>query len=120
MRLTHKQALITVFTLLDDLHDQIQSDTLLKLLRDMNPFIFTDHTPADPAIWDSWINCKKKTNNDALLTPDDILKILRLFLQLNEKRYGYNTSLILKDIQLPAFQNRWKELLEKASKLTDI
>ena len=119
MILSYKQALFAAYTLLDDLHDQTKSDPLRELLSDMNPFIFTDHTPADPATWSEWMNCATSIQDDGNLTDEAIFETLASFLNYNEGEYGYQSDLILKDIQTPLYQKRWEQLLEKVSTYTD-
>ena len=119
MMLTYKQALLAAYTLLDDLHDQSKSDTLMALLMDMDPFIFADRTPADPAVWSAWEDCAKEIQSDHELTEDNAFQTLISFLHCQEKQYGYHADSIQKDIQTPSYQKRWSQLLEKASFLTD-
>lgn len=115
MVLTYKQALFAAYTLLDDLHDQIKGDSLRELLADMNPFIFTNHVPVDQATWDEWVNCAKMIQNDGNLTGSAIFETLASFLRYNEKEYGYKSDLVIKYLQTPAYQKRWKQLLSKVS-----
>jgi len=119
MVLTYKQALFAAYTLLDDLHDQTKEDSLRELLSDMNPFIFTDHTPADQATWGEWVNCAKAIQSGGNLTDNAIFKTLISFLRYNEEEYGYNSDLILKYFQEPAYQKRWNQLLSKVSEYSD-
>ncbi len=120
MELTCKQALLAAYTLLDDLHDQSKSDTLMALLRDMNPFVFTDRTPADPATWSEWLTCAKAIQGDDNLTENTAFQTLLSFLRYNEKQYGYHTDSILIELQTPVYQKRWHQLVEKASSLADV
>ena len=118
--LTYKQALLAAYTILDDLYDQIHSEALVSLLSDMNPFVFTDRTPADPATWKEWITCAEHIQSGGTLAADNVFKTLVSFLRFNEEQYGYKTNLILKDIQTAAYQKRWDQLLEKAATLKDV
>lgn len=120
MVLTYKQALFAAYTLLDDLHDQTKDDSLRELLADMNPFIFTDHTPIDQATWSEWVNCASAIQNNGNLTDSAIFDTLISFLRYNEKEYGYHCDLILKYLQTPVYQKRWKQLLNKVSECTDV
>lgn len=54
----------------------------------MCPFTFKDKTCADPAIWQSWIDCCKKTNDKSFLKSEQILSALVLFLKENESKYA--------------------------------
>lgn len=118
MTLTYQQALFAAFTLLADLYDQTKSDPLRELISDMNPFIFADHTPADPATWSDWVNCAKAIQGDGNLTDGAIFEALVSFLRYDEKEYGYQSDWILKELQTPAYQKRWEQLLEKVSTFT--
>jgi hypothetical protein len=119
MDLTYKQALLAAYTILDDLHDKTKSTPLFHLLGDMNPFVFTDHTPADPATWSEWIACAKEIQNEGILSDINAFKALVSFLYFNEGQYGYKTSNILNDIESQPFQKRWQQLIVKASTLKD-
>ena len=120
MVLTYKQALFAAYTLLDDLHDQKKDDALRELLADMNPFIFTDHTPADPATWGEWLNCATAIQKGGNLTDNAIFETLISFLRYNEGEYGYHSDLILKDIQTPIYRKRWEQLLSEVSENRDV
>jgi hypothetical protein len=37
------------------------------------------------------------------------------FVQLNEGEYGYQSDLILNELQNPNYQKRWKQLLKNVS-----
>lgn len=120
MVLTYKQALFAGYTLLDDLLDQMKNESLKELLSDMNPFIFTDRTPADPATWSDWVTCAESIQSGGNLTGNAIFETLLSFLRHNEEEYGYHSDLILKELQTPVYQKRWEELLSKVSKQTDV
>jgi hypothetical protein len=120
MVLTYKQALFAAYTILDDLHDQTRDESLRELLSDMNPFIFTDHTPVDRATWGEWVNCATAIQNDGNLTDNEIFETLISFLRYNEGEYGYHLDSILKDLQTPFYRRRWEQLLNKVSKNTDV
>ncbi len=120
MVLTYKQALFAAYTLLDDLHDQTKNDSLRELLSDMNPFIFTDHTPVDQATWGEWVNCAIAIQSDGNLTDSAIFETLISFLRYNEEEYGYHSEPILKELQTSVYQKRWEQLLSKVSEHTDI
>ena len=120
MMFTYKQALLAAYTILDDLYDQTKNESLANLLSDMNPFIFTDRTPADPATWSEWVVCAESIQNGGLLTADNAFQTLNSFLYYNEQQYGYLTTLILDSIQTPSFQHRWNELLDRVVKLKDV
>lgn len=117
--LTYKQALLAAYTILDDLYDQTKSGTLVGLLSDMNPFVFTDRTPADPATWKEWITCSEKVQKGGALTEDNAFQTLVSFLHFNEEQYGYRATWILDNIQTLAYQKRWSQLIEKAAALKD-
>ena len=107
------------YTLLDDLHDQTKSEALAGLLSDMNRFVFSDQTPADPATWMEWVACSESIQNGGLHTANNAFQTLFSFLQFNEEHYGYKANLILKDIQTSSHQKRWNQLLEKATMLKE-
>lgn len=114
MELTCKQALMAAYTLLDDLHDQTKSDTLMLLLNDMDPFIFADRTPADPATWSEWLTCAKAVQSDDKLTEDTAFQTMLSFLRYNEAQYGYNADSIEIDLRTSVYTNRWEQLVIKA------
>jgi hypothetical protein len=115
MTLTYKQALLAAFTILDDLYDQTKSESLGSLLGDMNPFIFADRTPADPAIWSEWVVCAETVQSGGFLTANNVFQTLSSFLRNHEQQYGYAKNTILESIQISSYQKRWNQLLEKAS-----
>lgn len=42
------------YTFLDDFCDETTDKDLSELLKEMNPFVFVDRTPADRATWQEW------------------------------------------------------------------
>lgn len=119
MVLNYKQALWAAYTLLDDLYDQTKSNPLRELLSDMNPFLFVERTPIDPATWFEWVNCATAIQGNGYLTDAAIFEALASFLNYNEEEYGYKSALIIKELQSPVYQKRWGELLEKVSTYPD-
>ena len=88
-----------------------------NLLGDMNPFVFTDLSPADPAIWAEWVACAKDVQFGGVLTANSAFQTLNAFLHANERQYGYEAAEILASIQTASYQKRWSQLLEKASSI---
>ena len=74
--------------MLEMLFDEKEHSNLIFILADMCPFTFKDKTCADPAIWQSWIDCCKKTNDKSFLKSEQILSALVLFLKENESKYA--------------------------------
>lgn len=120
MTLTYQQAFLAAYTLLDDLYDNTKDNTLVQLLWDMDPFVFTDRSPADPAIWADWISCAGAIQKEGLLTEDNAYQVFIDFLRMDAQEYGYDMEAVLHEIQASWYQKRWKELLEKASRLPDV
>ena len=118
--LNHKQSLLVAYTLLDDIHDETHESSLRELLADMNPFIFTDRTSADPATWNEWVVCAEEIQKGDSMASDNVFSTLVSFLKFNEIQYGYDTHTIVNKLQSPSYRERRAELLEKAATLTDI
>ena len=120
MKITLKQSYLAAFQILDEIFDDTQNEKLGNLLSGMNPYLFSDSMSADPATWHEWVSCATAVQGDGKLADNSIFETLVSFLRYNEKEYGYKSDLILKNIQGPSYQERWKKILEKASTLTDM
>jgi len=125
MTLTIKQTLWAAYTLLDELYKRIDilredlnDEGLKKLLMDMDPFIFGDYTPADPALWEDWKGLAEKKQCAGMLLEEDAFQVLCLFLNENEDLYGYCADVILQELQRSHSKALWKEFLIKASEFT--
>lgn len=117
MTLTYKQAFLAAYTLLDDLYEQRKYDAFMLLLSDMNPFVFLDEAPADPAVWNEWLKNAKLNQQGGMLTELGAFRSLISFLQCNAQIYGYDLEAIVNDLQSIQFQKRWKQLACKASEI---
>ena len=115
------QTFWAAYTLLDELHKQklAHDENLTELLIDMNPFIFSDRTSADPALWAEWNELAKETQNNSMIVDADAFELLCLFLHKNEQLYRYCTKTILQELESSVFQERWSNLLIMASKYSE-
>jgi hypothetical protein len=107
------------FQIMDEWYDDTKDIELGVFLSGMSPYMFSDSEPADPAIWSEWVECAERVQKNGTLTADNVLQTLVSLLELNEPYYGYGTSGIVKGLQDPVWQKRWRELLKKASALSD-
>ncbi len=123
MNLSYQQALWAAFTILDKLYDEQDCKNLRLILSEMSPFTFEDRICADPALWESWLDCSRKVNDSGSLEFEQVMNTLICFLKVNESKYmcfendggSYSTDDIKKKL-LPYLGNGyWKSLLNKVA-----
>jgi hypothetical protein len=115
MKITLKQSYLVAFQLLDEVFDDTKEVKLGILLSGMNPYLFSDSIPADPAMWHEWSFCIKKVSKDNLYKSDDILAAINIFLKLNREHYGYEMNWLIHLLEEKVRIGRWKEIFQKAS-----
>ena len=118
MNLSYQQALWAAFTILDKLYDEQDCKNLRFILSEMSPFTFEDRICADPALWESWLECSKNVNDSGSLEFEQVMPTLIRFLKVNESKYmcfekdrgSYSTDDINKKL-LPYLENGYCDSL---------
>lgn len=121
MNLSYKQALWAAYTMLDVLYDEQDCENLRFILSEMSPFTFKDRICADPALWESWLECSKNVNNSGSLEFEQVMPTLIDFLKANEAEYScfekdggsYSTDDISKKLLLYVENGYWDSLLNR-------
>ena len=121
MNLSYQQALWAAFTILDKLYDEEHCKNLRFILSEMSPFTFEDRICADPALWESWLDCSKKVNDSGSLEFEQVMPTLIRFLKVNESKYmcfgkdrgSYSTDDIDKKLLPYVESGYWDSLLNR-------
>ncbi|MDR0298973.1 MAG: hypothetical protein LBI13_02670 [Streptococcaceae bacterium] len=120
---TKHEALLASYTLLDDIHDEQKkkgNNTLLRLISDMNPFIWSDLTTGDSSLWSDRIKCATSVKENDELSSQESFDILVSFLKYEKKTYNfddesnYDVEKLINEMKAPQYQDRWVQLLERA------
>lgn len=61
----------------------------------MDPNLFEDRKPADPAIYEDWINATKLYFENEVITNCTIFMALESFLEFYQEEYGYQLNDVL-------------------------
>lgn len=87
IQLSYEQTMWAAYTLLDKIYND-GYHKLRFLLSEMDPFVFADHSCADPALWEIWVKCCAKTSNNGLLSQVQTLSVLSDFLHVTQQEYS--------------------------------
>lgn len=95
-------------------------DGLGSLLGDLNPFLFKGDMPADPSVWNDWLECIKKNipeSND-YLTRDQAHYVALKFLILFNNDFGFELKNIINYLEdIKSSDLEWENATEKVLEL---
>ncbi|MBD5459385.1 MAG: hypothetical protein HDR26_00350 [Lachnospiraceae bacterium] len=91
-----QDAYLMMFEILSDYYLNInKSESLGSLLGDMDPYMFSDRKPADPATYNDWYDVIVKYAEDGEIKDEDIIFALQDFLSDYQKRFGFDFKEII-------------------------
>lgn len=94
-----KDAYLLMFTILNDYYDKHREiDSLASLLSDMDPNIFKDGHPADPATYNDWKMIVSPFVKNGNIERKDVPLALKSFLIYYQQEFGYDLESIIADI----------------------
>ena len=114
MKTTLRQAYLAAFQILDEIFDETKNEKLGNFLSGMNPYLFSDSMSADPATWHEWTACAEKVSTDEMYENSDVLVIVNMFLQLNQKQYDFDMNWFAELLNKKIQDGRWEEIFQKA------
>lgn len=114
MKITLKQSYLAAFQVLDEIFNDTRNRELGNFLSGMNPYLFSDLMPADPAMWYEWASCVEKMNKCGLYESNDVLAALNMLLQVNQQYYNYEVNKLIQSITEKIQIGRWKMIFEMA------
>lgn len=96
-----------MFNILDDFYRQYKdNESLASLLSDLDPNIFTDGMPADPAVYDDWVRVTEQCFQSDKPSCNEIVLAIVNFLKFYQQEFTYVFTDII-------------DYLEKNSKVLD-
>lgn len=109
MLLTKRQGYIIAFRFLDRCWNFIQTDDFGKLLGAMNPNLFKEGFSADPAYWEDWLRCSKQVTDLENVTPEQVFKIMILFLEFYQNNFCFELRPVFDYLDLNNhLQDNWE------------
>ena len=97
--MTIKEAYIYMLRVLETYWEKTHNDELGSLLGELNPFLFRDERPADPAAWDDWMNAVREITSENNLTKEQMLKAMILLLEEYNNYQGFDMVDVIEDLK---------------------
>jgi hypothetical protein len=98
--MTYKQGFLTMFNLLDNFYfEDTSNDDLANILSNMNPSIFADGEPADPAYWADWERILEEKSIKEPMNTDELLNGICAFLEFYQKEFEFNLKSVLEKVE---------------------
>lgn len=86
-----QDAYLMMFEILSDYYLNInKNESLGSHLGDMDPYIFSDRKPADPATYEDWYDVIVKYAEDRKIKDKDIMFALQDFLSDYQQKFGFD------------------------------
>lgn len=87
---------LVMFKMLSDYYLNInKSESLGSLLGDMDPHLFSDRKPADPATYNDWYDIVVKYAENGEIENKNIVFALQDFLSNYQQRFGFNLEEVI-------------------------
>jgi hypothetical protein len=97
--MTIKEAYIYMLKVLEVYWEKTHNDELGSLLGQLNPFLFRDEKPADPAAWDDWLKAVREITYGNILTKEQMLKAMVLLLEEYNDYQGFDLVDVIEDLR---------------------
>ena len=98
--MTYKQGFLVMFNLLDNYYfEDTSNDDLANILSNMNPSIFADGEPADPAYWADWERILGEKSIKEPMNADELLDGVFAFLEFYQKEFEFDLGDVLKMVK---------------------
>lgn len=91
-----EDAYLFMFNILNDYYDKHKkNDSLASILSDMDPNIFRDGKPADPATYNDWEKIVRPFDKGGNIERRDVILALKSFLTYYHQEFGYDLESII-------------------------
>jgi hypothetical protein len=97
--MSNKEAYLYIFKILKNYWGKTHIDERGSLLGELNPFLFMDGNPADPAAWHDWMKAIRKVASSELLTEEQARKAMILLLQFYNDHEGFDLVDVIEDLR---------------------